>query len=108
MNMKNSDLHLNLDKASLLTKLRKTGTTLERYSTIIFIVIVVSLYGYLIIQINNSVTREPTESEVSGELSTVKRLKIDQDAIEKIKSLEDQNIEVQSLFQEARDNPFSE
>ena len=41
-------------------------------------------------------------------VKTVKLPKIDENAVKNIEQLEDQNIEVQSLFNEARNNPFSE
>jgi len=45
---------------------------------------------------------------ICAQIITVTMPKIDEDAIAKIQQLKDQNIEVQSLFENARNNPFSE
>lgn len=103
--MKNN---LNLDLKSIPQQLKKLLGKFQRYIVIIFIVTLVGLYGYLIVQISSSATEEPTQAQVIEELGTVKRLKIDQDSIDKIEKLEDQNVVVQSLFEDARNNPFSE
>lgn len=105
--MKN-DINLNIDLKSILKKLKKALAKVQRYSVVIFIVILVGLYGYLTLQISSLATKEPSQVEVLEELGAVKRLRIDQDSIDKIQKLEDQNVVVQSLFENARDNPFSE
>lgn len=84
----------------------KSLKRLHKYSTFAFIVTVLSLYSFLIFQIGNLSHKEPEDYEVTEQLNTVKRLKIDQDTIDKIEQLEDQNIGVQSLFKAARDDPF--
>lgn len=99
---------LELDPKNLIKELKKSFAKVQRYAVIIFIVIVVGLYGFLILQISSSATEEPSQAQVQEELGAVKRLKIDEASIEKIQQLEDQNVVVQSLFEEARDNPFSE
>ena len=103
--MKNN---LDIDFKKLPVSFKKTLARIKRFEVITFVVLLVGLYGFLIMQISSSATSEPTQAQVMEELGTVKRLKIDQDSIDKIQQLEDQNVVVQSLFQEARDNPFSE
>ena len=51
---------------------------------------------------------EPTAAEIEEKLQTVQRPKIDQAVLDKIELLQGQNIEVRSLFDQARKNPFSE
>ena len=60
----------------------------------------------LIWQIGTLSRTEPSETEVSEQLKTVTQ--INQESIDKIQQLRDQNVRVQSLFKEARDNPFQE
>jgi len=81
---------------------------LKRYIPLIAVLISASLYGFLILSVNSLTATEPSEAAVLEKLQAVKRPKIDQDAINKIKSLEDSNIQVQSLFNQARNNPFQE
>ncbi|MCA9333020.1 hypothetical protein KDA00_04055 [Candidatus Saccharibacteria bacterium] len=80
----------------------------KKYNVIAFIVCVAIVFGFLVFKINQYTQIEPSEDAIAEELNTVTRPKIDEKAIEKIQQLEDQNIEVKSLFEQARDNPFSE
>jgi hypothetical protein len=66
------------------------------------------LYGFLVFQIGTLASKEPDESSVTEQLNAVKRLKIDQATIDKINQLQDQNVTVQSIFKDARDNPFQD
>lgn len=80
----------------------------RRYSTFIFIISILLIYSFLVVRISVLSQAEPSESAIEEQTNTLKRLKIDQSSIEKIEQLEDQNVGVQSLFETARDNPFSD
>jgi hypothetical protein len=43
-----------------------------------------------------------------NDLNTVQRPQIDERTVDRIQQLEDRNVEIRSLFEQARDNPFSE
>jgi hypothetical protein len=92
----------------LLTKLEPVLYGLRRYLALIVLLAFAGLYSFLIIRINNLTQTEPDESLVLEKLERVKRPRIDAAAVEKIKALEDSNIEVQALFKQARQNPFQE
>lgn len=81
---------------------------IQRYQAVLFIVLIVGLYSYLVWQISTAAQNEPTQSQIDEQLGTVKRLKVDSNSIQKIQQLEDQNVVVQSLFDEARNNPFQD
>ena len=51
---------------------------------------------------------EPGADALSQQQQTVKQLRIDQNSIDSILELEEQNIDVRSLFKQARENPFNE
>lgn len=80
----------------------------KRYKTLFFIISLALIFGFLILKINTYAQTEPSEDAVTEKLTTIQRPKIDPNALAKIQQLEDQNIEVKSLFEQARDNPFSE
>lgn len=88
--------------------LQPLGNFLYRYRITLFIVSFVTLYGFLVIQINNFTNREPDPAAVTEKQQTIRRLKIDQDSIDRILELEEQNIDVKTLFEQARQNPFNE
>ena len=104
--MKNNNL--NLDPKKLLVNLNKYAEKLQRYVLLISFVVVFGLYGFLVMQISTATQQEPSQEDITLQLSTIKRLKIDQESIDKIEQLQDQNIVVQSLFESARQDPFKE
>ena len=66
------------------------------------------VYIALVIRINNLSSKEPSDAQVTSELKTVLRPKVDNDTLNRIQQLQDQNIEVKALFEHARQNPFAE
>lgn len=99
---------MNLEVKDLSSKIIPALLAAKKYLVFIFFIAVLIIYGYLVFHINTLASQEPQEDAVIERLKTVQRPKIDEDALNKIQQLEDQNIEVQTLFQQARDNPFVE
>ncbi len=99
---------MKLELKDILKKIEPFIERLKQYKVILFVVGLSLTFGYLILQISSYAQQEPTDDAVAEKLTTVQRPKIDESAINKIEQLKDQNIEVQSLFDQARDNPFSE
>ena len=99
---------VNIDIKSIVSKVLIVLQKLHRYVVIIFIVIIFSMYSFLVLRINSLASREPSEEEVTMQLLSVKRLRIDQSAVDKILQLQDNNVGVKALFDQYRDNPFQE
>lgn len=99
---------MKLDLKSLLAKLNKALEFIKRYIVFIFIVIMLMIFGFFVFRINQFSRTEPTEEAVNEKLQTVQRPKIDKSVLDKIQQLQDQNIQVHSLFEQARNNPFNE
>lgn len=99
---------MNFNVKTTLKLINSISRKIRRYVVLVFIVIVLCLYGFLIRQIGELNNTEADEEAVAEQLKTVPRLRIDQDAIDKITQLQDQSVSVQSLFKEARDNPFQD
>ena len=97
-----------LDLKQIPAKLRTAFGRMQKYTNFIFIIAILLVYTFLVLRIGMLTQAEPDEDAVGEKLKTVKRLKIDQNSAEKLEELEDQNVGVQSLFKEARDNPFEE
>lgn len=97
-----------LELKDIPAKLAPLGAALKRYVALIFILAFLGIYGFLVVQINVLSQAEPDEDAVTERLSRVHQPKIDENVIEKIKQLQGQNVEVESLFKQARDNPFTE
>lgn len=80
----------------------------RRYNTLIFAISLMVIYGFLVFRINSLIASEPAEDAITEKLKTVQRPRLDQEAVQKMQDLEDQNVQVQTLFDEARNNPFAE
>lgn len=102
------DIKFNLDIKQAGEAAKNALGKLQRYATFLSVVGILLVYSFLVLRISNLSQAEPSEDQITEQASTVKRLKIDQNAIDKIEQLEDQNIAVQSLFETARDNPFQD
>lgn len=96
------------DLKELTKKFDPAMRFIKRYVSLIFILLIVIVLGFLVMRIGQLANAEPTQEAIDLKLSEVKRTKIDQSAIDKIQQLKDQNIQVQTLFQQARDNPFKD
>lgn len=99
---------MKLDMKDLPAKIRSLLGGVGRFSAIIFILFFALIYGFLVQRLGTLTSREPDQSEVMEELNIVRRPKIDEEAVRKIEQLEAQNVEVQTLFEAARRNPFAE
>jgi Tfp pilus assembly protein PilO len=97
---------MNIELNNIVPKLKSLSDVLRRYVVVIFIGILVIIYGFLVFKVGTVSSVNPDEEVVSQQLQDAKRLRVDQEAINKIEQLKDQNIAVRSLFEKARDNPF--
>lgn len=99
--MKESLAKITVKFAPLIDKLR-------RYKTLVFFVALLMVFGFLVLSINSLNNQEPSTAAIAQELQAVSRPRIDQAAIDKIEQLQDNSVEVQSLFKNSRKNPFQE
>lgn len=95
-----------------LSSVRQSGVKLvsfiNAYRVFIFFLVVSALYGFIIWRINVLAVATPTEAEVQTAQQENASPTIDQSVVNKIMSLKDNSVRVQTLFEEARNNPFSE
>lgn len=87
--------------ASLLRKLR-------RYSVPLFLLFLLAIYGFLALRVIMLDQVQPDPSDVTAKLKTAGVPHIDQDVLNKIQQLQDNSVQVQTLFDKARSNPFQE
>lgn len=93
---------------SIPLKILPLLTLAKKYGVFIFVLGFLGIYVYLVQHIGSLIQDEPSQAVVDSKLKPVNRLKIDEAAVQKMTDLEAQNIEVQSLFDQARQNPFTE
>ncbi|HSX42697.1 MAG TPA: hypothetical protein VLF59_01285 [Candidatus Saccharimonadales bacterium] len=96
----------NLDLGSLGTSASAFAKKIVAYKALIFFLAVASLYGFIIWRINTFSNAPASESEQQAK--TTSQPRIDPATIQKIQSLQDNSVSVQTLFDDARQNPFNE
>jgi hypothetical protein len=97
-----------IDAESLKQAIRKLARFINTYRVFIFFLIISALYGFIVWRINVLAVATPTQAEVQTAQQENTTPRINESVVEKIMSLKDNSVRVQTLFEEARNNPFSE
>ena len=97
-----------LNSREIIDKLLGYAGRLRPYIFIIFLVFVVLLYGFVLLRVNSLSTAEPSSDAVSGQVKAARILHIDQSVVNQLQSLQNNSVSVQTLFNQARSNPFQE
>ena len=99
---------MNTSINDLQKQVQPIGRWARKYAAFIYVLIILGVYVFLVQYIGGLIQDEPGQAAIDSKLTPVNRLKIDQDALQQITELESQNIEVKTLFDQARQNPFTE
>lgn len=97
---------LNID--SLKQSGKSILRSMNKYRVFTFFLIVSTLYGFIVWRINVLAVATPTQAEVQTAQQESSTPAIKQSVVDKIMNLKDNSVRVQTLFEEARNNPFSE
>ena len=81
---------------------------LRTYSVFLFILIALGLVGYQVFTIRTLANTEPSESAIAEKSGAEKSIRIDQSAVERIQQLQQQSVDVRTLLNQGRNNPFQE
>ncbi len=101
--MKNIQLSQSLKPLS-----SKFAHIFKPYMGIIFFLLLASIYGFVIFRINTLSSATADSSEVSSKVKAAPTPRIDAHAIKQLQSLKDNSVNVQTLFEQKRTNPFEE
>lgn len=78
----------------------------RRYSLPIFVGVVLLIYGVLLLQIHRLTTIQPTPDQITSQVKATHTPRIDPAVVRQLQSLQDNSVNVQALFNQARNNPF--
>lgn len=96
------------DVAKITKPLKPLAKRVWSYRISIFIIAFLGAYIFLLTQVGNFINSEPSQEVVKEKLGNVQRLEIDQDSVDRILELEQQDVDVRTLFRQARESPFKE
>lgn len=91
----------------LQEQLWQVGKQLMRYRVLLFALLLILVYGTLALHMHSLSTAQPDQSAIASQ-SKLRQPHIDQATVNKIKQLQDNSVNVQALFNQARQNPFNE
>jgi hypothetical protein len=100
----NKSLNLDSAKKQFNSLLRLAN----RYKAIAFFIIITTLYGFIVWRINVLSTAVPSQEAIAEVENAATQPRINETTIEKMESLQDNSVRVQTLFNDARNNPFEE
>ena len=95
-----------LTLADLIDKLIQIKRILLGYSVLIFVLFIAGLYGFILFRISSLTNAQPSSSAVSGQVQAAQIPHIDKNVLNQLESLQNNSVNVQSLFNNARSNPF--
>jgi hypothetical protein len=99
---------MSTDLGTISRKLKTSLGRFGKYRALLFFVFVAFVYAFIVYRINVLSSAEPDPSAVASASKGPKQPRIDPAVVEKIEELEDNSVNVQSLFDQARQNPFQE
>ncbi len=95
-----------IDLGSIGKSFKTTSKKVLRFRVPLFLVLVLGLYGFLVFRTYSLMDIAP-DSTVESTAKT-SRAHIDEDVAKKIQELQDNSVNVQKVFNDARNNPFQE
>lgn len=100
---------MNSDKTDLKSLIARFSTYIEnarRFSVVGFVVLVAVLYGFVLLRINTLSNAEPSDDSVTSQVQAAKVPRIEPSVVKQLESLHDNSVNVRSLFNDSRSNPF--
>lgn len=93
---------------SLKPALQKILRLEAKHAAFLVIMLILTIYLLTVWKIGKLATAEPSIEELTKADNNGKLIRVDEKAIKQIQDLEQRNSNIQSLFNEARKNPFRE
>lgn len=94
------------DLKSLISKAGPDIQKVRRFSFLLFLCFVALLYGFVLLRINSLGNAQPSTDSVTSQVQASQVPHIDQSVVNQLESLNNNSVNVQALFNQARSNPF--
>ena len=106
MSKKRKDTNIHMDLRQLRAVAEKSLHKLSRYAAILFFLLVAGVYSFILLRINTLVNAQPSQSDIDAQSTSTTIPRVDPKVAEQLEKLEDNSVNVQTLFNQARNNPF--
>jgi hypothetical protein len=101
-----SSKNISIDPKALTISARLYIDKVKPYSFVAFLIFVALIYGFVFLRIGSLKGAEPSQLEISSQVQAAQVPHINERAAAQLKSLQDNSVSVQALFNQARSNPF--
>jgi len=99
---------MQLSSSKILSYFNHIVQRTKPYLGFIVVVTLLCIYIFQVARIGQLTSDSSTQANSSNNANTTSQLSLDQKSIKQIMDLESQNIEVKTIFEDARNNPFSD
>lgn len=99
-------MNQDLDLKNIVPQLKAAARSALRYAGLSFFVLVAAIYIFVLFRINALSNAQPDPGATQTMPQTT--LTVNQKVADQLQQLEDNSVNVQSLFDNARSNPFQE
>lgn len=97
---------MKVDQQELSANLQAFGHKAGRYKVLIAVVLVLATYCFLVWRIESLKDVQPSPGAVTAQTNPLSASHIDKQVVSQLESLRDNSVNVRSLFDQARNNPF--
>ena len=98
----------NMKLKSLPEMIRAFERGAGRYTVVFFVLLLAVVYGFVLYRVATLSSAQPSDSDVAAQVKASAVPHIDPNVVKDIQDLQDNSVNVQTLFNQARDNPFQE
>lgn len=102
--MRQNNLNNHLGK--LTDRLKVMLRKFRRYALVVFLVFVGCIYSFLLLRTSTLNSAQPSADAVTNQVKAARLPHIDQSVVNQLKTLRDNSVNVQALFDQGRNNPF--
>ena len=99
---------MKLELKDIPGKLQELLGRFSRYYVVLFFVLVLGVYAFLMLRINNLQSAQPNTVSGATKVTTVVTPHIDPKVVQQLQQLQDNSVSVKTLFDQARSNPFQD
>lgn len=99
---------MNIDKNLLIRISSNVYDIVKKYGLLIVILISLGIFGFLVLKIRTLADREPSSDLILEKSGQAPSTKVDESIAERVRQLQETNVEVRAIFEQSRNNPFQE
>lgn len=93
---------------SLASRLTSLETYAAHYSVLLFLLLLLVVYGFVVFRIMSYSNVEPSQGEITSQVKAAATPRVSPTVVQQMLSLQDHSVDVKALFDQARNNPFQE